>query len=242
MYLVTRLTGYDFPDIKAMIDRGLAARNRGKFVIDLKSSGNEQGNDWLRAAARQLPPERVVLDESDKVLLRETGVIGFASWGSNDSNRKERHLGFAWLPGAIMTEFVSTNARTFRRPPETWGLGKLEGRLHVVCGLTADVDGRCHSRWRDRRVRPCVRAISHLHAAARSVAAGLLPGAQPGRELLSFDTGFELDERGDRGSAVQPGQTGQPAMSYDLYLFELGAGERVPRTRWHGTSSGRRWS
>ena len=61
-----------------------------------------------------LPPDRVVLDESDKVLLNQTSVIGYASWGSNDPNRKQRHLGFHWLPGAIMTEFVSTNAPDFQ--------------------------------------------------------------------------------------------------------------------------------
>jgi uncharacterized protein (TIGR03790 family) len=29
----------------------------------------------------------------------------------------------SWLPGAIATEFVSTNARTFRQPLEKWDLG-----------------------------------------------------------------------------------------------------------------------
>jgi uncharacterized protein (TIGR03790 family) len=123
MYLVTRLTGYDFPDIKGIIDRALLARNEGKFVIDLKSSSDEQGNDWLRSAALALPKERVVFDESSKVLLNETNVIGYAAWGSNDPHRHERHLGFKWLPGAIMTEFVSYNARTFARPPDHWNIG-----------------------------------------------------------------------------------------------------------------------
>ena len=36
IYLVTRLAAYDVGDVKAMIDRSLAARNRGKFVIDLQ--------------------------------------------------------------------------------------------------------------------------------------------------------------------------------------------------------------
>lgn len=123
IYLVTRLTGYDFADVKGIIDRALLARNTGKFVLDLYSSDNVQGNDWLRDAARQLPKERVVLEESAKVVTNETRVIGFASWGSNDKNRKQRVLGFQWLPGAIMTEYVSTNGRTFTRPPDSWTLG-----------------------------------------------------------------------------------------------------------------------
>lgn len=120
IYLVTRLAAYDFDGVKEMIDRGLKATNRGKFVIDLRSSSDEPGNDWLRDAAILLPKERTVVDQSDKVLYDQSDVIGYASWGSNDRNRHRRFLGFHWLPGAIMSEYVSTNARTFRRPPDSW--------------------------------------------------------------------------------------------------------------------------
>ena len=123
IYLVTRLAGYDFADVKGIIDRAVAASNRGKFVIDLKASDSTQGNNWLREAAGSLPRGRVVLDESPIVLHDQTDVIAYASWGSNDPNRKQRHLGFKWLPGAIMTEYVSTNGRTFLHPPDTWNLG-----------------------------------------------------------------------------------------------------------------------
>jgi uncharacterized protein (TIGR03790 family) len=120
IYLVTRLAGYDVADVKAMIDRSLAARNRGKFVIDLQSAKNEPGNDWLRTAAMLLPESRVVLEETTRVLYNQKEVIGYASWGSNDSARTERWLHFGWLPGAIAAEFVSTSARTFQRPPDAW--------------------------------------------------------------------------------------------------------------------------
>jgi len=123
IYLVTRLAGYDLADVQGIIDRALLARNRGKFVIDLRAGDSTSGNKWLLEAARALPPYRVVLDQSERVLSGERDVIGYASWGSNDPDRKQRHLGFAWLPGAIMTEYVSTNARTFTRPPESWNVG-----------------------------------------------------------------------------------------------------------------------
>jgi uncharacterized protein (TIGR03790 family) len=122
IYLVTRLTGYDFADVKALIDRALMARNRGMFVIDLKALDSTPGNGWLRAAAQALPKDRVILDDTGKVLYNQHDVIGFASWGSNDPDRKRRAVGFQWLPGAIMTEFVSTNGRTFARPPDTWNI------------------------------------------------------------------------------------------------------------------------
>jgi uncharacterized protein (TIGR03790 family) len=142
IYLVTRLTGYDFADVRGIIDRALHAMNLGKFVIDLRSGADEPGNDWLRAAARVLPKDRVVLDESSKVLYDQHDVIAYASWGSNDANRKERHLRFTWLPGAIMTEFVSTNARTLARPPDSWNLGTWNEKNTWFAGspqsMTAD--------------------------------------------------------------------------------------------------------
>jgi uncharacterized protein (TIGR03790 family) len=123
LYLVTRLDGYNMTDMKALVDRALQAKNTGAFVIDLKGQDTTEGNQWLRTAALLLPKERVILDETATVLSNIKGVIGYASWGSNDTARKQRQLHFGWLPGAIATEFVSTNARTFRQPPSSWQLG-----------------------------------------------------------------------------------------------------------------------
>jgi uncharacterized protein (TIGR03790 family) len=143
IYLVTRLAAYDLADVKAMIDRGLAARNRGKFVIDLQSEKNDAGNDWLRTAAMLLPARRVVLEETTRPLYNQTGVIGYASWGSNDDHRKQRLLHFQWLPGAIAAEFVSTSARTFLRPPDSWSPTTWQDKAHWFAGspqgLVADL-------------------------------------------------------------------------------------------------------
>jgi len=142
VYLVTRLAGFDFDDVKGIIDRALIARNRGKFVIDLKASDNTRGNAWLLQAAQQLPHDRVVLDNSPSVLDHQSDVIAYASWGSNDPDRKQRHLDFRWLPGGIMTEYVSTNGRSFARPPDGWNISGVWGPLTNFAGspqsLTAD--------------------------------------------------------------------------------------------------------
>jgi uncharacterized protein (TIGR03790 family) len=139
---VTRLAGYDFEDVKGIIDRSLEAVNRGKFVIDLRATGEPEGDNWLRAAAKQIPAGRVVLEESEKVLYGESDVIAYASWGSNDPNRHRRLLGFHWLPGAIATEFVSTDGRTFQRPPDSWNISTWKDTAHFFAGapqtLTAD--------------------------------------------------------------------------------------------------------
>ncbi len=123
MYLVTRLAAYDMATMKALVDRALLARNTGKFVIDLKKFDTTTGNQWLRAAALLLPKDRVIVDDSWTVLTNLKDVIGYASWGSNDRNHSQRFLHFQWLPGAIATEFVSTDARTFKKPPDTWQIG-----------------------------------------------------------------------------------------------------------------------
>jgi uncharacterized protein (TIGR03790 family) len=142
IYLVTRLAAYDWTDVKGMIDRGLAAHNRGKFVIDLQSADDDAGNDWLRNAAILLPNARVTLEETTRVLYEQKDVIGYASWGSNDHHRTRRWLGFQWLPGAIATEFVSTNMRTLKRPPDTWTYTTWQDHEHLWAdspqGLTAD--------------------------------------------------------------------------------------------------------
>lgn len=129
IYLVTRLAAYDVAEVKGMIDRALAARNRGKFVIDA-GVGNADGNNWLHTAAMLLPPDRVLLDDTASIVYDQHDVIGYASWGSNDGARKRRWTGFHWLPGAIATEFVSTNARTLKRPPETWNITTFQDREH----------------------------------------------------------------------------------------------------------------
>jgi uncharacterized protein (TIGR03790 family) len=142
IYLVTRLAGWDVADVKALIDRSLSARNRGKFVLDLALK-KEGGDEWLKTAAILLPAERTIIDESKKVLYLQPDVIGYASWGSNDPNRKLRVLGFRWLPGAIASEFVSTNGRTFKRPPDNWAYTDWSDRTHFwegsPQGFTADL-------------------------------------------------------------------------------------------------------
>ncbi len=120
IYLVTRLAAYDLDGVKGMIDRCFAATNRGKFVLDLRGPEDEQGDDWLRNAAILLPKDRVVLDQTTEPVYGQTDVIGYASWGSNDRHRERRFPGFHWLPGGIVTEYVSTDGRTFAKPPDRW--------------------------------------------------------------------------------------------------------------------------
>jgi uncharacterized protein (TIGR03790 family) len=126
IFLVARLAGYAFADVKGLIERAKQARNRGVVVLDQRDDLLESDGDlWLLRTANRLPKQRVVLDQSAKVLRGVTNVIGYASWGSNDIARSRdlggiRDLGFKFLPGAIVTEYVSSNGRTFAEPPADW--------------------------------------------------------------------------------------------------------------------------
>jgi uncharacterized protein (TIGR03790 family) len=134
MYLVTRLAGYDFADVQGLIDRSMVAKDVGNYVIDVRADNNTEGNGWLRETAAQLSRKRLVLDDTVKVLYDLKNVIAYASWGSNDPDRHRRTLGFQWLPGAIATEFVSTDGRTFARPPQDWTIGTWKDTAHWFAG------------------------------------------------------------------------------------------------------------
>ncbi len=126
IYLVTRLDGYTVADVRALIDRGVAPAKQGSVVLDGRAEYVQSiGNAWLvkaNAAVSKLPgwSDAVVLDTSSKVLKGSSDLIGYYSWGSNDSAMKERHLGNTFVPGAIGAEFVSTDGRTFQEPPPEW--------------------------------------------------------------------------------------------------------------------------
>lgn len=135
MFLVTRLDGYTFADVKAIIDRSLEAKDAGVAVLDGRGDSEAGiGDEWLRSAAKALPATRVRADFTTAVLSGIQGVIAYASWGSNDRARKERDTRMIYLPGAIVTQYVSTDARTFKEPPAEWNITTWENRAGWFAG------------------------------------------------------------------------------------------------------------
>jgi uncharacterized protein (TIGR03790 family) len=129
IYLVTRLDGYDLADVRSLIDRGLAPAADGRFVLDESWNDNSPGNVWLRQAALELkragiPESFIKLESTNAFLTGEKDVMGYASWGSNDKSDHSRTLGNTWVNGALDAEYVSTNARTFEKPPDNWKTGQ----------------------------------------------------------------------------------------------------------------------
>ena len=146
MYLVTRLTGYSLQDVIGIIDRAQQTQNRGLVVLDGTNWGNQMGERALANAARILPGDRVRYENELSPTYDVRGVIGYASWGSNDKHRLaegRRDPGFEWLPGGIATAYVSSDGRTFEEPPKDWRPASWQERDkfwdHSPQSLTADL-------------------------------------------------------------------------------------------------------
>lgn len=127
-YLVSRLDGYNFNDVKAMIDRAAQANEiptDAKFVLD-------QDPDWtifMRALneniakANNLLVRRgftTMLDTTTEYQTNQSNVMGYVSWGTNDHYDEQytQHgkPNNTWVPGAIAETYVSTSGRSFRNP------------------------------------------------------------------------------------------------------------------------------
>jgi uncharacterized protein (TIGR03790 family) len=121
IYLVTRLTGYTVTDVLTLIDRSAQPAQTGTFVLDVDPTkdaiaGSDIANQWLRDAAVILEKagQTVLLDQSAEFVVNQTGVLGYAGWGSNDANVTDNAKPkFTWLAGSIAETYVSTSARTF---------------------------------------------------------------------------------------------------------------------------------
>lgn len=125
VYLVTRLDGFSVEDVLAMIDRAQSPVSEGVIVLDQRAEVDAgTGDDWLTQAARRLQDlghaGRVVLDTSVSPAAPTKQVLGYYSWGSNDSRNAKRKLGIDFVPGALAATFVSTDGRTFEPPPDNW--------------------------------------------------------------------------------------------------------------------------
>jgi uncharacterized protein (TIGR03790 family) len=125
IYLVTRLDGFTVEDVIGLVDRGVAPRNEGRFVLDQQDKlVNRTGEDWLKDAATRLTAqglgERVLLESTVGPARNVSPVLGYFSWGSNDPRNRVRKVDMEFAPGALAGTFVSSDARTFREPPADW--------------------------------------------------------------------------------------------------------------------------
>jgi uncharacterized protein (TIGR03790 family) len=125
IYLVSRIDAFTVDEAKALVDRAGRTAREGQIVLDQRDAlVNRLGEDWLGLAAQNLTKaghsERVVLETTPKPARDVSPVMGYFSWGSTDPQNRVRAVKMDFVPGAIGATFVSTDARTFKEPPETW--------------------------------------------------------------------------------------------------------------------------
>lgn len=160
-YMVARITGLQTPtapsgvpeDVELLISRAKGSVGGGSVLIDedpLQAQGLRPANLALLGAtagmlqALGLP---VLHDTSSTFVSNTSGLIGYASWGSNDkSDAGPPYYGLvggnnypgSFQPRAIATDIVSTNGRTFTAPV-TYGQSTLADLVALgVAGLAGN--------------------------------------------------------------------------------------------------------
>jgi len=125
IFLVTRLDAFTVEEAISLIDRAQAPSAEGRIVLDQRSGLKAGPADaWLTEAAGRLGDlghgSQVVLENTSQGARDVQNVLGYYSWGSNDPQNRVRRFNMQFVPGALAATFVSTDARTFQNPPETW--------------------------------------------------------------------------------------------------------------------------
>ena len=171
IYLVTRLDGFSVDDVLRLIERAGAPAAAGTIVLDQKgdAGGQRPPDTWLEAAADKLShgkPPGVRVQIGTVAPVTRDPILGYYSVGSDDPLIKTRTPGYKWAAGAIAAMHLSTDARTFKEPPESWNVGiwpdtrtyferspqSLVGDL-IREGATG-VAGHVAEPYRDSAIRP----------------------------------------------------------------------------------------
>lgn len=122
--LVTRLAGYSYHDIAALIDRATQPYlSNGVIVLDWDPARSTTLPWFLTSMqdARTLLQNRgfnVLLDETSTYLTKRTSVLGYSSFGSNDANwvasgAWKARPAFVWSAKALAETYVSSSGRSF---------------------------------------------------------------------------------------------------------------------------------
>lgn len=128
MFLVTRLDGYTYDDIKNLIDKSANVvwiDSTMQFIFDQDPTWNNSVpflNNSLNYANTILNSKglKSSVDKTTLYLTGKQNVLGYASFGSNDNNANQYtqygRPNNTWANGAIAETYVSTSGRTFAKP------------------------------------------------------------------------------------------------------------------------------
>ncbi len=162
-YLVARLAGFQTPldpasgipvDVKSLLDCAQAPSGGGTVLVDEDPHalpGRRAGNDVLLRPIESLLRGRgvsVLHDQSDRFVASPTPLLGYASWGSNDSHSGKapfygmiggKPLPGRFVPRSVAVDLVSTNGRTFVTPVPVYDQSLAADLVHLgACGVAAN--------------------------------------------------------------------------------------------------------
>jgi uncharacterized protein (TIGR03790 family) len=162
-YLVARLAGYQTPldpasgipaDVKSLVDCAQEPASGGTVLVDEDphaAPGRRAGNAVLLRPIESLLRGRgvsVLHDQSDRFVASPTPLLGYASWGSNDSHSGAppfygviagKALPGRFAPRSVAVDLVSTNGRTFATPVPANGQSLSADLVHLgACGVAAN--------------------------------------------------------------------------------------------------------
>lgn len=131
MYLVTRLDAFTVEQVRQLIDRSgpltLVDSTSCQFVFDQAENFKTNELNQAFVTSSELLRSRgwqVHLNTDSVFVTEQDDVLGYASWGSNDSYADSFTVharpGFSWVNGAIAETHVSTSGRSFT-PGTTYG-------------------------------------------------------------------------------------------------------------------------
>ncbi|MEP6781105.1 MAG: TIGR03790 family protein [Gemmatimonadaceae bacterium] len=137
MYLVTRIDCDQTVDCLALIDNSIAAKPAyGPLLFDaadqtMTDPGYSAMNSMLKNAGQRLRAAgaNVIVDSSARFVRSSQSLMGYVSWGSNDSHfDSAAYHSIRFLPGALAETYVSTSGRTFK--PTTGGQSRIVDLVH----------------------------------------------------------------------------------------------------------------
>ena len=119
--LVTRLAGYSYTDIVGLIDRAKQPyHSAGKFVFDEDPARVGNILNVRMEIAKDTLVKRgfnVLLNTTSEYVVNQTAVLGYVSWGSNDtywsSYTQKAQPHFDWSAKALAETYVSSSGRSF---------------------------------------------------------------------------------------------------------------------------------
>jgi uncharacterized protein (TIGR03790 family) len=125
IYLVTRIDAFTADQAISLIDKAQKPGTEGRIVLDQgDTDATRRNNQWIAQAAKRLndqgQQDRALIEATTKPARDVSPVLGYYFGSAADPDTWKRSMGMGFVPGSIAATLFSSDARTFRQPPDGW--------------------------------------------------------------------------------------------------------------------------